>query len=205
MLSPELRQECLDLRCIHRMSLRGIAAKTGVARSTLSVLLRDFPLTALEIATLRQGTYKGRCRLEREPSSFLYSLSKDKLTRTAKARVAEAAVLLRLALLDFRVFRSAFEGDIVDFLVNPSGSGKSLKLQVKWARQMSSGLPIVQNRCSAGRGKSRKYKEGEIDYLVGYDLYSDRAYVWSWSEIKDRREITISSNAMERWDKLLAS
>jgi len=57
--------------------------------------------------------------------------------------------------------------------------------------------------CSDGRGKTRPYRDGDFDILVGYDLFSDRAYVYLWSELKGvttRKSMAV--DALERWDKL---
>jgi hypothetical protein len=56
-------------------------------------------------------------------------------------------------------------------------------------------------RCSNGRA-SRKYREGELDFVVGYDFFSDTAYVWSWAEVRGRTSISASHDAAERWDKI---
>jgi hypothetical protein len=98
-------------------------------------------------------------------------------------------VTLRLALKGFRVFRSAFEGDGVDLLVL-TPDARSLKIQVKWARTCTQGgLPMIRLMCANGRGKLRRYVEGEVDFAVGYDLYSDRAFVWSWTELRKYKTV----------------
>jgi hypothetical protein len=185
--------------------LREIHGRTGVSRATLSVLLREHPLTDEELLARRAARvpHRGRYKELGSPSA-LYRLAPGVLTRATKARIAEAAVTLRLALWNFRVFHSAFEGDTVDCLVIPPGR-RPAKLQVKWARPgKDGGLAAIRLMRSNGRGKLRRYTEGEFDFMVGYDLYSDTAFVWSWTELREYKgSVTICSDASERWDKLL--
>ena len=54
-----------------------------------------------------------------------------------------------------------------------------------------------------GIGYKAKYKQGDFDFLVGYDGFTDVAYVWSWDEVKDyASSIAISESSIERWDKM---
>lgn len=204
MLSRSLKEKCVALRVDGRHSLREIHRKTGVSRGSLSALLRPYySLTEEELHARRLARvpHRGRYKDPGEPSA-LYRLAPKQLSSTTKARVAEAAVTLRLALLGFRVFRSVFEGDRVDCIVLVGQS--TVKIQVKWARApKNGGLPCVRLCCSNGRGKFRRYQEGDFDFLVGYDLYSDTAFVWSWADLRDYETVvTISAEAAERWGKI---
>ena len=50
------------------------------------------------------------------------------------------------------------------------------------------------------------YKAGDFDFIVGYDLFTDTCYVWSWEEVAHfKATVTICPEAEERWDKLLVS
>jgi hypothetical protein len=40
--------------------------------------------------------------------------------------------------------------------------------------------------------------------MIGFDLFTDTAYVWSNVEVSGKNTVTICSDALERWDKLLA-
>ncbi len=43
----------------------------------------------------------------------------------------------------------------------------------------------------------------EFDFIVGYDLYSDAAYVFTYEEVKHlKKAVTVRDDAFERWDKL---
>lgn len=122
------------------------------------------------------------------------------LTNMDKARISEAAVLLRLTVVGLEPFGSPFDGDAADWLVRASSGVKIL--QVKYARRAKCGGPFIRLRRSDGRGNSRSYRNGEVDYFIGYDLYSDTACVWTWAETKKTQSITFAANAVERWDKI---
>ena len=129
------------------------------------------------------------------------------LTRHQKAKIAEAAVLLRLVLHRMTPYGSWFDGDKADWLVQTE-SGKIVTVQVKWAGQTNSsgfGLPSVRLKCTTGHGRQRRYEAGEFDFIVGYDLFTDTCYVWSWDEVSHlKAAVTITPEAAERWDKMRA-
>ncbi|MDQ2686944.1 MAG: group I intron-associated PD-(D/E)XK endonuclease [Armatimonadota bacterium] len=202
---PELRAEAIRLRVEERRSLNEIAALTGAAKSSLSIWLRPYPLTVDE----------KRCRLNTsglvvnprkdrgQESKFHRRVADCQLTRHRKGKIAEAAVLFRLVLEDFTVFGSMFDGDKADWFVEVAETGKRLKIQVRWVKRMAHGLPIVTLICYEGHSVRRSYKEEECDFLVGYDLFSDTAYVYSYAEIAHLKTgISVSLEHAERWDKL---
>ena len=122
------------------------------------------------------------------------------LTNMDKARISEAAVLMRLAAVGLEPFGSPFDGDTADWLVK-SLSGVKI-IQVKFATRAKYGAPFIRLRRSDGRGHSRSYKAGEADFFVGYDLYSDTAAVWGWDEVRKQQCVTFRDDAVERWDKI---
>ena len=119
------------------------------------------------------------------------------------AKVSETAVLLRLLAQGFNPFGSVFDGDKADWLVETPATGKVWKVQVKTAKQGATGLPTVALTYAHGRGHHR-YKKGDFDFLVGFDLFTDTAYVWSWDDVADHKaSITIHPDAAERWGKFI--
>ena len=51
---------------------------------------------------------------------------------------------------------------------------------------------------------ARRYAKGDFDFLVGYDLFTDMAYVWSWAEVEQHKaSITIAEDSCEKWEKLI--
>ena len=200
------KEECIRLRQEERLSLRGVADRTGVPKGTLAGWLKPYPLSAAEKARkIAAGAAKRTGRLKaRGEEARLHQLLGDRcLTRSQKAKVAEAAVLVRLCLFQFNPFGSVFDGDKTDWLVEVPESGQVVKIQVKWASAQKHGLPSIKMTCVDGHSTQRPYKAGEFDFLVGYDLYTDTCYVWTWEEVAHiRSTITITPDAAEAWVKL---
>lgn len=202
-----LRETCVQLRTERRMSLREIHLQTGASKGSLSTWLRDCPLTALEKEIrIREGAKKPRgTKKERGGESWLHRLAVQGLSQSEKGHVAETAVLLRMILNKFKVFGAKFDGEKADWIVEIPDSGRICKVQVKSTTKRTVGLPSVYLTCSDGHSNRRRYREGEFDFIVGYDLFTDTAYVWSWNELETQKAvITITPKAAEAWHKLRA-
>lgn len=202
MLSEVVRSECIRLRVEGRMSTAFIHRKTGVSLSTLKGWLRDHPLDPEELLSHKREHVELLATQKRKPrgeESRLYLLTeRSGLDSSQRGNLAEAVVLVRLIASGYKPFRAVFEGAKSDWVV-VKGT-KTVRVQVKLAIPGSAGLPTVSVRSA-----SRKipYKEGELDVLVGYDLYTDTCYVWTWSEIRGvKAAVSICSEAEERWDKI---
>ncbi|MCA1592985.1 MAG: hypothetical protein LC754_10120 [Acidobacteria bacterium] len=203
---PDLKAEALRLRLEERLSLREIASVTGAAKGSLNVWLQSYPLTDEE-KKARSKTAKRYVTPKKshgEESKHHQATAAQTLTNQQRGRIAEAAVLFRLVLHGFEVYTSAFDGDKVDCLVYVPESGKTLKLQVRYVNSPSThGLPVVRLSCAEGHSKRRRYKEGEFDFIIGYYLFNDTAYVFSFDElVQHKRHVTVSDKYAERWDKL---
>ncbi len=195
------------------MSLKKLQQETGIAKSTLSLWLRAYPLdsktiTARQRANAKQlnkskplNWYK---KLPKSPYNDL--IQKDSDTRNSM-KISEAAILFRLAVYGFEVYSSFFDGTKVDFVVESRNNPALLKIQVRTTKRPPStgyGVPQVSLMCQAGRKKLRRYTDSEMDCLIGYDQPTDTAYIWVASELKNhRRQISITEEASERWDKIL--
>ena len=207
-----VKQECVRLRLEERCSLGEIQLRSGVPKSTLNYWLQSSPLTAEEKAVRRSrgmlGNHYGTPKKERgERSLFHEAASKAGVLedRHVKGKIAEAAVLFRLVLHGLEVYGSPFDGDHVDWVVR-NQRGVLFQLQVKSAREGGRGtLPTIPFLCSAGRGKQKRIPEESADFLVGYDLYTDTAYVWPCTELEGRTNITVSPEAAERWSLMTDS
>lgn len=203
---PDLKACCIQLRLEKRMSLSEIQAQTGAPKGSLSTWLAAYPLTEEEQALRQRGRARYQTpKKERGTPSALYALgSTGELSRLQKAKVAEAAVMLRLVLMGYNPFGSVFDGDKTDWLCEVPQTGKVCKIQVKWAKVASEGLPLVSLLCGEGSSGLRRYRRGEFDFITGYDLFTDTAYVWSWGDVEHlKHSVTVHPDAAERWDKLL--
>ena len=207
--TQQVKDEALRLRVEEHLGLGDISARTGVSQGTLSNWLRAHPLDGDEVLTrMRENARRSAAGLKKdrgEEAAIHQTVREHQLNVVQVAKVAEAAVLLRLLVRGFNVFGSVFDGDRTDWLVEVP-AGRVWKIQVKTAvKSKTHGLPVVQlghgMNSKAGR---QRYKEGEFDFIVGYDLYTDTAYVWSWAETASHRAaITVCPEAAECWAKLL--
>jgi transcriptional regulator with XRE-family HTH domain len=208
MTRQKLKEKCIKLREIERLSYKEIIEQTGVSKSTLSYWLNSKPLSNDEKRARRQQRDKNRRlvkenELEKLISKHYKSINIDNLTRDQKGRIAESAVLFRLCLHEFTAFKSPFDGDKIDWLIR-SPTGKLLKLQVKFASRGEHGQPTIKLRCTSGHNKCTQYRDGDFDFIVGYDLLTDTAYIFSWDEVKEHTTtISTRDDAAEAWDKLI--
>lgn len=212
------KREVIRLRVEERLGLDALVERTGLPHTTVYSWVRGFPLTDAEIQGRRQNggrrtsslrEARGDLAKGRGPEADLHQVVRaHSLTGLQVAKVSEAAVLLRLLARGFNVFGSVFDGDRTDWIVEVPSTGKVWKIQVKTTLQRAArhGLPTVALRhASDTRFGARRYKPGEFDFIVGYDLYTDTAYVWSWAEVVHlKAAVTVCPEAAERWDKLLA-
>lgn len=197
--------EAIRLRVEGRKSLKEIAGILKVSISSVSLWLRGYPLTEAEIAERQKLNPRrtGQKKPRGEESKFHRAVDGQELTRQRKMKIAEAAVLFRLALHGFVVFGSPFDGDKTDWLAQ-YGDGEPVKVQVKWTRSNKGyGLPRISLVCTEGHNQTRRYEKGEFDFIVGYDLFTDTAYVISEEEASQHKTSTVISNEYaERWEKL---
>lgn len=193
----ELRTECTRLRVEERMSLREIRQKTGASQGSLSMWLRPYPLTEQE-QKLRAPSLPVHLPKDRGEESDLHRIIRThNHTPSHIGRVSEAAVLLRLLAHGHAVYGSPFDGDKADWVVD-TGT-RLLRIQVKTTHQGATGLPAV--KLMRNHGKSM-YMADDFDFMVGYNLFTDTAYVWKHSELTGKQSVSIAPAAEERWDKL---
>lgn len=204
-----VKLKVIQLRVNKQLSLREIHQQTGVPKGTLSNWLKPYPLPE-EVRKAKQAiayeklqNYVKTVRKRQRPieSKFHQALGDRELTSYQRGAISEAAVLFRLTLYGFKVYGSVFDGGTADWLVE-SPTGKRLKIQVKSADIDRRGLPIINLRCNDNRTEFRCDREGEIDFIVGYCLFSDTAYVLSFEEIKGKTSHVPQEQDEERWDKL---
>lgn len=205
MISKEIKAEALRLRTEEKKSLNEIHTATGISKGHLSEILRSYPLPAAVIKAKCLAAKRGNNRKDRgTPSKYFIGLDKTNLTRHRMGKISEAAVLFRLALNGFNVFNSVFDGERCDFLVEVPSTGKILKLQVKTAKAGNSGLPTIKLTCYNGFMSQRKYVKGEFDFIVGYSIFTDEAFVYSFDELAYLSGTkTVTNDAKEAWNKLL--
>jgi len=64
------------------------------------------------------------------------------------------------------------------------------------------GLPFISLVCWE-HGKQKRFQKGDFDFIIGYCLYKDSAYVFSFKETEHLSStVTVSNESLEAWDKL---
>jgi len=202
------RIECVRLRVEKRMSLREIQTETGISKGSLSKWLKPHPLTDEELSARRKAvlnpTHTPKDR--GEPSElYLRVGGRAGLSNHQKAKIAEAAVLLRLVLHGMTPYGSPFDGDRADWVVEAPQTGRILKVQVKWAHEGRHGFPTVSLRRSTGEKRRKaRYDSSDFDILAGYWFYRDTVHVWTAAEVEaNSAGVTVSEDSEEKWEKLI--
>lgn len=115
-------------------------------------------------------------------------------------RVAEAAVLLQLAVNGIHVYASPFDNDSVDFVVQVS-TGELKRLSVRWAKRSRTGRAAMSlTRVPGGR---KHVRISGVDFFCAYDSAVDAVYVWSAEELRQySRLVSMDEDARGRWDKV---
>lgn len=197
-----------QLRLDNRMSVKAISKALNVSTGSVSVWLRDIPLTAEEkhsrYVANGQKTKERPKLSEIEPSSKFHNwVETDSLTNNQKGKIAESATILRLSILQFDIYKSVFDGEKIDIVAQNPNNQEFLKLQVRWARKQRHGAKTIALTCSNGRNKFRRYTENEFDFIIGYDFETDSCYVYSKDEVLHlKTQVSLQDKCVESWDKL---
>lgn len=133
-LAESIKQEAIRLRIEERRSIDEIRERTGISVGTLSTLLREYPLSTDEVRAKKSEAASRSNPLRKynpEPSKILQMVNIDELSTESKGRIAEAAVIFRLAVFGYEVLRSTFEGSPVDCFAHRNGSNTVIRIQVK--------------------------------------------------------------------------
>lgn len=201
---PELRAECVRLRVEEHLSLKEISARTGAAQGSLSVWLSGYPLPPAvraaksQAARIRSGATQARKRAERLADVWHPSwlTCPDALSPAAKARISEAAVLFRMALLGWVPLAPVFDSERVDWYVELPDH-HIVRIQVKWVKQRGRVVRTV-------RSNGVPYVAKDMDFLVGYDFDTDSCYIWTFHELQGSVCRAPSPEAREAWHKIYA-
>lgn len=199
---PELKTECIRLRVEESKSFLDIIAMTGVSKGSLSAWLKPHPLPDAIVKERQKAVIRYRTpKKNRGEESTIHQMTKTRnLDANQRSKVSELAVALRMTAMGFEVFGAMSDGTKADWVVLIPSTNKVWKIQVKLTRPGENGMPLIILKCSQN---SKKYTREEVDFFVGYDLFTDTAYVWSWAEVEHlTTSVTIHPDAMERWDKL---
>jgi hypothetical protein len=210
MYDVSVRKEVIRLRVEDKLSFPEIQKQTKLSKGTLSLWLKPYPLPEGDLLERkrRNGSRFGKAQADlkrapiSQPSKLWSMAASNKLTSDQKGRIAETAILLRLVVLGFNPLRSMFEGSRSDWVVEVANTDRVIRLQVKWASPGKEGRPVVQTTTSRRHGRY-SYSPKDFDFLIGYDLRTDTAHVFSWDDIKGRsRSVSVGKASEEAWHKI---
>ena len=198
--SKSIKKRAIKFRTKDRLSINEIEKKTKIPKGTLALWLRKNPLTRKE-KLARRRVAQHRRKYTPVESKF-HKMALHPLSKERKGKIAEAAILFRLALNGFNVFSSVFDGDHIDWVVEVQETKRLVRVEVRWARQGEHGRPCIPLRKHKGRNNTRHIAE-DVDYVVGYDLFTDTAYVFTALESKSSNNyLSIRDDVAECWNKL---
>jgi hypothetical protein len=196
-LPVKAKAKALSLRIREHKTVAEISAQLNAPRTAVASWLKGHPLPSTKKSPQRYG-YKMR-GIESIHHKIVDSRA---LSTVHKCRIAEAAVLFRLALRGMETYGRVFDGQKSDWVVVLSGK-RTLRIQVRWAGGGNNGQPWTKLHCSDGRSKVRRMRTDEFDVLIMYVLFSDTAYVFTSSELRHlNRSISARPEAAEAFWKL---
>jgi hypothetical protein len=102
------------------------------------------------------------------------------------------------------VYSSIFNGSVINIVALNNDSGDFFKIQVKCTKNLrSTYTPHISTKHMVGHSTFANYTKKELDFLIGYDILNDVAYIFSWKDIKDKKAtIAVTKNSKENWGKL---
>lgn len=201
---PDLRKKAIGLREEALLSNREIhrALDEEVNISTIVRWLKNHPLPQELRDKKHTASADARRYSQTGPSGLWQSTDVENLSNRQKGQIAEAAVSLRCLLHGMSVFSSAYDGNTADRIVETPG-GHIWKLQVRWCRKTKRGAPLVKLVCE-NEHRYRRFQPGDFDFIVGYSLYEDTAFVFSWDETAAlKKSVSVTEDSREAWHKLL--
>lgn len=209
-----LIERCVKLRVEGRKSTKQIADEVGQSKTTVHYWLRNYPLSQPEMATFRRQKESGRKQgprndtlwIAREDSKLWKLVGDDNLSSARKGRICEAAISTRLALLNFEVYQSVFGGAKIDIIARHFESNRLLKIQVRYASVYKSGVPFLKLVRSNGRGGQIRYCDDDFDFIVGYSVRTDTAFVFNKQQCSSHKfGISVTKDSEEAWHLLFSA
>jgi len=203
-IPDDLRQEALRLRLQERLSLDAICHRTGLGKGTLSVLLREYPLTSEEVSQRKSESALRSNPLRKytpQLSKHAQMMEGVEFSTDQKGRMAESAVLFRLAMYGYKALRDVFEGNKVDMFAVREDTDRYIKIQVKWARRCEIGRPIIDLR-NGEHGKIRYLSPEDCNFVVAYNFETDITFVFPVEICLGKTSKTCDEEYAEAWHLL---
>lgn len=211
--SPEAIKRIIRLRVKGRKSLREIQQETGIGISTISLTLREHPLTDAELKARRDATLDAarsaniaKAQLRRgADGKYWEAIQRLAKTTDQRGAIAEAAVIFRMKVWGYVPHIPMCAGGKSDVIVSIPQTGAHYRVQIKCVRRGIHGNPHCSLRSRRDGNSSIRYGHDDFDFFVGYDLREDVCYVFHYSEIRGlKSHLHVSPASAEKWDKFLS-
>jgi hypothetical protein len=200
--STDKVNEAISLRKNERLGITEISKRTGISKSSLSPILREWPLTKQETrrcSEVGRATRKANSKLKEEQEiSKLFKMAKD-LTRAQKGAIAESAVYTRLLINGFEPWKQFHDGRI-DLLIRTKGNSVS-RIAIRWVSERITGRPVVRLQ-TTDPIHGNLISQNHCDYVIGYHLKSDTAFVFPPEIWRGKKAIACNEIYAEKWDLL---
>ena len=198
MIDKSLREKAILLRVQDRLSYPEILEKVPVSKGTLSLWLREFPLTPEETKARQQANaeHARTVRLagvSRGPSGD-WSTRPD-LSKSDLGEACRQMISAKLIFQGVSVFHPLTEDTPID-LVILTKSGRFLKCQCKCIFRTSGKRSHTMNLTSIrkwgpnSKAVAHKYTANEVDLFLGYCVDNDGVYVIPLSEVGGKSSLT---------------
>lgn len=202
MYPQSIKDRAILLRKRHRMTFPEIIEKVQVSKATLSLWLRDYPLTEGELRVKRQGNIKyarwvrGTAELEggREPT--VEWGSRPDLSKADLGEACRQMICAKLLIRGMKVFRPLTEDTPIDLVVL-TDTGRFLKCQCKCIFRSKGQQSHTMNFFSVrkwgpnSKAVQHKYTSDEVDFFLGYCIDNDGVYVVPYSEVDGKKSASI--------------
>jgi len=204
----DIVEEIIKLR-VQQKTIEEIGTILNISKSSVTKYLKGIPISEETLISLReQGRVKAnntvrvkRNLLWNEQFKFKDMIEDSRYSKEIKGNIAEAAILYRLLIHNYHVYSSIFSGNRIDMIAYNIGIDKFIKIQVKCLYKHNI-TPFIKNRRTKGHNEHVKYNKEDLDFLIGYDIINDTAYVFTFDELRDRKVISVTTESKENWDKI---
>ena len=195
------KDKAIKLRKQHRMTLPEILEKVPVSKATLSLWLREYPLTESELKVRRQVNarharwVRGTADLEGRPTIAEVG-SRPDLSKSDLGEACRQMICAKLLLRGVKVFRPLTEDTPIDLVVLTS-TGNFLKCQCKCVFKPKGQHHHIINFFSVrkwgpnSKAVQHKYTPSEVDFFLGYCVDNDGVYVIPYSEVNCGKSVSI--------------
>jgi transposase-like protein len=204
LIDDAVKARAIQLRVERQLGLQAIAQELGVAKSTLSLLLRPYPLPRRVVRERGAEANRARARPQRPPSRFARELdaATPPLDTYERATVALLMVQERLARLGV-TFEPRRDAQDFEIRVRPRrgrADEPAIRVEVRVAYWPETGRPRVD---VYDRTQEVRLDEAKKTIAVAAaDLRHECVYVVLLGQTEVERSVALADGQLEAWGTL---